>query len=84
MLAELVASGEVRREEIIVVSKIGYIQGQNLKLAEAKEQSGHPYPERGEVRGRHLALHPSGILGGPADSVLRSSGTCDARYLPAA
>ncbi|MBX3330085.1 MAG: DUF255 domain-containing protein [Nitrospira sp.] len=45
VLAELVASGEIRRDEIIVVSKIGYIQGQNLKLAEAKEQSGRPYPE---------------------------------------
>ena len=45
VLAELISSGEVRRDEIIVVSKIGYIQGQNLKLAEAKDQSGHPYPE---------------------------------------
>ncbi len=45
VLAELATSGEVRREEIIVVSKIGYLQGQNLKLAEAKEGSGRPYPE---------------------------------------
>ena len=45
VLAELVASDEVRRDEIIVVSKIGYIQGQNLKLAEVKEKSGRPYPE---------------------------------------
>ncbi|MDH4303869.1 MAG: DUF255 domain-containing protein [Nitrospira sp.] len=45
VLAELVASGEVQRNEIIVVSKIGYVQGQNLKIAEAKEQTGHPYPE---------------------------------------
>jgi hypothetical protein len=45
VLAELVASGEIRRDEMIVVSKIGYIQGQNLKLAQAKEQSGRPYPE---------------------------------------
>ena len=45
VLAELVASGEVRRDEIIVISKIGYIQGQNLKLAEAKDKSGRPYPE---------------------------------------
>ena len=45
VLAELVASGEIRRDEIVVISKIGYIQGQNLKLAEAKEQSGRPYPE---------------------------------------
>jgi aryl-alcohol dehydrogenase-like predicted oxidoreductase len=45
VLAELVASGEVQRNEIIVVSKIGYIQGQNLKIAEAKERTGHPYPD---------------------------------------
>ncbi|MDF0651217.1 MAG: aldo/keto reductase [Nitrospira sp.] len=45
VLAELVASSEVHRDEIIVVSKIGYIQGQNLKLAEAKEKAGRPYPE---------------------------------------
>ncbi|HMS83518.1 MAG TPA: aldo/keto reductase [Nitrospira sp.] len=45
VLHNLVASGEIRRDELIIVSKIGYIQGQNLKLAEAKERSGHPYPE---------------------------------------
>lgn len=45
VLAELIASGEVRRNEIIIVSKIGYIQGHNLKTAEAKEKAGRPYPE---------------------------------------
>jgi len=45
VLTEVVTSGEIRRDEIIVVSKIGYVQGQNLKLAEAKERSGRPYPE---------------------------------------
>ncbi|MBS0182901.1 MAG: DUF255 domain-containing protein [Nitrospira sp.] len=45
VLAELVTSGEIRRNELVVISKIGYIQGQNLKLAEAKEKSGRPYPE---------------------------------------
>jgi hypothetical protein len=45
VLAELVAAGEVRRDEIIVVSKIGYIQGRNLKLAKARDKSGRPYPE---------------------------------------
>jgi uncharacterized protein len=33
------------REEVIIVSKIGYVQGQNLKQAESREQAGHPYPE---------------------------------------
>jgi aryl-alcohol dehydrogenase-like predicted oxidoreductase len=45
VLAELVASGEIRRDELIVVSKIGYVQGENLKLAESREKSGRPYPE---------------------------------------
>ncbi len=45
VLAELIASGELRREEVVVVSKIGYVQGENLKLAEARERSGRPYPD---------------------------------------
>ncbi|MDH4082766.1 MAG: DUF255 domain-containing protein [Nitrospira sp.] len=45
VLAELVASGEIRREDLIVISKIGYVQGENLKLAESREKSGRPYPE---------------------------------------
>ncbi len=44
-LRELISSGELRREEVIVVSKIGYVQGQNLKLAEAREKAGRPYPD---------------------------------------
>jgi uncharacterized protein len=35
----------ISREEIIVVSKVGYVQGQNLELAHSREQSGTPYPE---------------------------------------
>ncbi len=59
VLAELVASGEIRRDEIIIVSKIGYIQGQNLKLAEAKEQSGRPYPDMVKYgNGMWHCMHP--------------------------
>jgi uncharacterized protein YyaL (SSP411 family)/aryl-alcohol dehydrogenase-like predicted oxidoreductase len=45
VLHELIAAGDLRREEVIVVSKIGYVQGQNLKLAEAREKAGRPYPD---------------------------------------
>jgi len=45
VLAEMITSGELRREEVVVVSKIGYVQGENLKLAEAREHSGRPYPD---------------------------------------
>ena len=45
VLADMIFSGELRREEVIVVSKIGYVHGENLKLAEAREHSGRPYPD---------------------------------------
>jgi uncharacterized protein len=43
VLHELIKNNELTREEVIVVSKIGYVQGQNLKQAEAREQAGRPY-----------------------------------------
>ena len=45
VLEELMRAGEVAREDMIVVSKIGYVQGQNLTQAQAREKSGKPYPE---------------------------------------
>ncbi len=45
VLRELIKNGELTREEVIVVSKIGYVQGHNLKQAEAREQAGRPYPD---------------------------------------
>jgi hypothetical protein len=45
VLRELIAKGEVARDEVVVISKIGYVQGENLKSAEEREKSGRPYPE---------------------------------------
>src|SRR5262245_28260993 len=45
VLQESTTAGEIRREEAVVVSKIGYVQGQNLKLAQEREASGAPFPE---------------------------------------
>ncbi len=45
VLAESVERGSVRRDEIVVVSKIGYVQGENLRLAQARETAGRPYPD---------------------------------------
>ena len=35
----------LRRDEIIVVSKVGYVQGQNLELVREQERAGTPFPE---------------------------------------
>jgi aryl-alcohol dehydrogenase-like predicted oxidoreductase len=37
--------GELQREEIVLVSKVGYIQGQNIDIAQNKEKEQKPFPE---------------------------------------
>lgn len=45
VLSEQIAAGEIARNEIIVVSKVGYIQGQNLDEAMRREREGEPWEE---------------------------------------
>jgi len=45
VLGEVVRAGERRREEIVVVSKIGYVQGENLERAQESEAAGRPWSE---------------------------------------
>jgi aryl-alcohol dehydrogenase-like predicted oxidoreductase len=45
VLRDMMRAGDLARESVIVVSKIGYVQGQNLTQAQAREKSGKPYPE---------------------------------------
>src|SRR4029078_3365 len=42
---EAARAGRLRREEAVVVSKIGYLQGDNLQRAKEREAAGRPYPE---------------------------------------
>ncbi|MFM8552823.1 MAG: aldo/keto reductase [Nitrospiraceae bacterium] len=59
VLSELIPRGELAREEVLIVSKIGYVQGQNLKLAEAREKAAKPYPEMVKYgEGIWHCLHP--------------------------
>jgi aryl-alcohol dehydrogenase-like predicted oxidoreductase len=45
VLRSLVTNQVLARDEVTVVSKIGYVQGHNLKEAEARERAGRGYPE---------------------------------------
>jgi uncharacterized protein len=70
-LAELTGSGRLRRDEVVVVSKIGYVQGQNLALAREREAAGQPFPEMVKyMDGCWHCVHP-GFL---ADQLARSLG----------
>jgi hypothetical protein len=45
VVGDAVRNGRLAREEIVVVSKIGYVQGENLALAQERETAGRPFPE---------------------------------------
>ncbi len=60
VLAELLADGRLSRESVVVVSKIGYVQGQNLALAEEREAAGTPFPEMVKyMDGCWHCIHPA-------------------------
>lgn len=45
VVAELAANGTAPRDQLVLVSKIGYVQGQNLAQAKAREKAGKPYQD---------------------------------------
>jgi aryl-alcohol dehydrogenase-like predicted oxidoreductase len=45
VLAKLFEAGSLAREQVFVVSKAGYVQGENLGIARGRVRKGQPYPE---------------------------------------
>ncbi len=45
VLQKMISTNKIKREEIIVVSKAGYMQGQNLDQAQQRETAGNPWEE---------------------------------------
>ena len=45
VLQKMIAAGKIQREEIILVSKVGYMQGQHLDQAQQRETVGNPWEE---------------------------------------
>jgi aryl-alcohol dehydrogenase-like predicted oxidoreductase len=45
VLNQEIVWGNLNREEIVLVSKAGYIQGENLKIAQKNEDEKNPFPE---------------------------------------
>jgi len=45
LIGEVIADEPLRREALILVSKVGYLQGENLLNAKRRESRGHPFPE---------------------------------------
>ncbi|MFO7524694.1 MAG: aldo/keto reductase [Ignavibacteriaceae bacterium] len=45
VINELIEEGKILRDEIVLVSKGGYIQGSNFRIASEREHNGKPFPE---------------------------------------
>jgi aryl-alcohol dehydrogenase-like predicted oxidoreductase len=45
VLTELIASGKLSREEIVVVTKGGYLQGVNYEISQQRNREGKPFPD---------------------------------------
>lgn len=59
VLEDLVKAGKLLRESVVVVSKGGYIQGQNLQISEQRKEQGQPFPELVEfAEGLEHCIHP--------------------------
>lgn len=59
LLQEMFARGELQAGEVVVVSKVGYVQGQNLELAQKVETEGRPFPEMVKyLEGCWHCIHP--------------------------
>ncbi|MEZ4227369.1 MAG: aldo/keto reductase [Polyangiaceae bacterium] len=60
VLKKLAQAKEIARDEVVVVTKIGYVQGENLTRAERAETEGRAFPEMVKVSpGLWHCLHPS-------------------------
>ncbi|HVU03205.1 MAG TPA: aldo/keto reductase [Polyangiaceae bacterium] len=69
VLADLAKAGKVPREAVVVVSKIGYAQGENLDLVLEREEAGKPFPDVVKyAEGLAHCIHPEWL----ADQLGRS------------
>jgi len=59
VLTDMTARGEVEREKVIVVSKVGYLQGENFALSRRRKEEGRPFPDLVEYgQGLEHCIHP--------------------------
>lgn len=45
VLKKLILGGDLKREQVVVVSKAGYLQGKNYEMAQERKEKGRPFKE---------------------------------------
>ena len=62
VLEDLTDRGEVQRHQIIVISKVGYLQGENFTLSQQRKSEGRPFCDLVEYgEGLEHCIHPEFI-----------------------
>ena len=62
VLGELISAGQVNREQIIIISKVGYLQGENYALSRQRKSEGRSFQELVEYsQGLEHCIHPEFI-----------------------
>ena len=62
VVGQMVADGEIERSAIVVVSKVGYLQGENYKISQARKQAGDRFPDLVQYApGLEHCIHPEFI-----------------------
>jgi len=71
VLKKLIESKKIRRESAVVVTKAGYLQGENYLLSQERKAQGHPFPDLVLFgQGLEHCIHPEFL----EDQLLRSLG----------
>lgn len=69
VLGQLEAQGEMGRDQVVVVSKAGYLQGENFQLSQERKAAGYPFPDLVLAgHGLEHCIHPEFL----ADQITRS------------
>lgn len=59
VLAELIQDGRIRRRDVVVLTKAGYLQGRNFQLSQRRKSRGDPFPDLVEFApGLEHCIHP--------------------------
>jgi aryl-alcohol dehydrogenase-like predicted oxidoreductase len=59
VLCDLIGSGRIVREQVVVVTKGGYLQGKNHALSQQRKKNGNPFAELVEyAEGLEHCIHP--------------------------
>jgi aryl-alcohol dehydrogenase-like predicted oxidoreductase len=59
VLEDLTAGGEVKRQQVIVISKVGYLQGENFALSQQRKSEGRAFEDLVEYgQGLEHCIHP--------------------------